>query len=275
MSRRATQPLPRGVWISVVTGMSAGGIAWLASAWLPHLTTSYARLDQLMALMLGALTGAMILGIRERRQRRSVAYGVGGGMLLGGVGALAGASILAFGQSPVSARLFAAERLVSWALMSVGATVMLAAFNPLRRFAWFRERVSISAIGGLGAGALFMLPGASDAWQAAACLWAGGAIALAVAAPELWHARAVVAAMPLRGEHWNPLATHEWPLHDGTVLALGAAHLHCRDGSVTLYPPAGGVLAQGHPVREATPVRFSGILTIGRSRYRCQVLRTT
>ena len=135
------------------------------------------------------------------------------------------------------------------------------------------ETMLVAAIGGLTAGAIFSLPGASDAWQAIACIWFGGAVAFAVAGPELWHAYAVVEMAPTKGRKWNPLLMREWPLHDVASLALGEATIACQEGRVAIYPPAGGLVANGHSVREPRLLDENVLLLVGRARYHIQLLR--
>jgi len=265
--------LPRGVWSSTAIGMSAGAASWLASGAIATLTISYTRLDQLTALALGAITGAAILGAREFRQRRRAVFGIVAGSLLGGVGALTGASLIAFIHADVSPRWFLIERVLTWLFTAVGSATFLGLFVARHRKEWLHETMMIAAIGGLGAGAIFSLPGASDAWQAIACVWLGGAVAFAVVGPELWHAYAVVEMAPTKGRKWNPLLMREWPLHDVASLALGEATLACQQGRVAIYPPAGGLVANGHSVREPRLLDANALLLVGRARYHIQLLR--
>ncbi len=162
---------------------------------------------------------------------------------------------------------------MAWLLAAVGASALLNAFAREHRFRWIGESSAIAAIGGAGAGAIFMLPGAADAWQGVACIWFGGAIAFAVTGPELWHARAVIELAPARGGRWNPLTIREWPLHDGAVLALGEAQVGCERGAVTLYPPGGGLVANGHTVRQPREMNGNALIAVGRARYHLQLLQ--
>ncbi len=272
-SNARAERLPRGVWSSTAIGMSAGAIGWLASGAISTVTFSYPRLDQLTALALGAITGAGILGAREFRQRRSPGFGAAAGSMLGGIGALTGASLIAFTHADVSPRWFVIERVLTWLLTAAGSATFLGLFVSGRRRQWLRETMLIAGIGGLTAGAIFSLPGASEAWQAIACIWFGGAVAFAVAGPELWHAYAVVEMAPPKGRKWNPLLMREWPLDDSASLSLGEAQVACQQGRVALYPPAGGLVANGHSVREPRLLDANVLLLVGRARYHIQLLR--
>jgi hypothetical protein len=271
--RRAAERLPRGIWSSTVIGMSAASVGWLLSGLLPALTTSYTRLDQLTALVLGATIGAALLGAREYRQRRGVLLGLFAGVLLGGVGALVGASVLAFAHNAIAPKWFVAERTASWMFSAGGAAALLSLFVARRQRMWIREAVILAMIGGASSGAILSLPGYSDVWQAVACIWFGAAIGFAVAGPELWHAFAVVEMAPVRGERWNPVLTREWPLHDGLSLELGEARVACQDGLVAIYPPAGGLVANGHSVRQPRFLWDNALVIVGRARYHVQMLR--
>ena len=271
-SRRVAR-LPRGLWTSIVVGMTASACGWLLSSALPALTASYVRLDQLTALVLGATIGGGVIGVREYRQRRSVSFGVAAGAVLGGVGALSGASLVAFASGMGTPRFFAVERIAAWLLSAAAAGALLSTIGGTRPFQWIREIVLIAAIGGGVSGIIFTLPGAADVWQAVACIWFGGAIALAVTGPELWHANAVVELVPARGTRWNPILGREWPLYDGAALSLGEAQVACQNGRVTLYPPSGGLIANGHTVREPQFLHGDTLISIGRTRYRLDLFR--
>jgi hypothetical protein len=274
-SARRAERLPRGVWSSTAVGMSAAGIAWLFSGAMTALTSSFSRLDQLTAIIFGAVTGAGILGVRAFRRREPVWFGAVAGTLLGGVGALAGASILAFDHGAIAPRWFVVERVLTWSLTATGAAALLALSISRRRTAWLRESIVLAAIGGATAGAVFTLPGAPDAWQAIACVWFGGTVAFAVSGPELWHAFAVIEIAPPKGRRWNPFLMREWPLHDEASVGLGEALIACRGGSVALYPPAGGLVSNGHAVRQPQRVEENAMVVVGRARYHIQLVRAT
>jgi hypothetical protein len=269
----ATPRLPHGVLASTVIGIASGACGWLLNGILPALTVSYIRLDQLAALVVGGVVGASVIASRAFRQRGDPVFSAVAGALLGGVGALAGASLLAFAHSAVSPRIFLIERMGAWALACGGATVFLALFANARAARWIAESMLISAGGGAIAGVIFTLPGASDVWQAVACLWFGGTVGFAVAGPELWHAVATVEHLPPRGAAASLLTIRESPIHEGNVVALGEAQLACLDGRIALYPPAGGVVAGGRNVRHAAFVTASGTIVAGRARYHLQVQR--
>jgi hypothetical protein len=269
-SAPASSRLPHGVLASTVIGIAAAAGGWLVSGLGPALTTSYARLDQLSALLVGGIVGAAVIGARAFRRREDVWYGGVAGALLGGVGALCGASLFAFLHAPVSPRTFLVERGVAWGCSCGGATVLLAIISPgaSRRIV---ETALIGSGGGAIAGVIFTLPGASEVWQAVAMLWFGGTIGFAVAGPELWHAIATVELLPARGKGPSLVTLREWPLHEGTVVALGEAQVACVGGRIALYPPAGGVVAAGRHVRHPTFVASSGTIAVGRTRYQVYI----
>jgi hypothetical protein len=271
---RAVQPLPRGVLASILVGATAAACGWALCTLLPSLTTSSARLDQLAAAAVGASTAAAVLAAREYRQRRSGLLGAACGLLLGGVGALAGASLLAFGHAAVAPRLFLLERMLAWLLACVGTTIVARSFAPNGRRHGMLASGVIAAVGGMTAGAIFTLPGATEAWQGIAMLWFGGSVGLAIAGPELWDCYGVLALLPSRGQAWNPLLMREWPVQDGFSIGVGEARIACQQGRIALYPPAGGVSADGRMVRRPRFIANSTIITVGHQRYHVQLLRT-
>lgn len=265
--------LPHGVLASTVIGIAAAACGWLLNGLGPVVTVDYTRLDQIAALVVGGVVGGAVIAARAFRQRQDVVFGAVAGALFGGVGALCGASLLAFIHTSASPRIFLIERVAAWAFSAGGTTTFLAAFihgRPSRRIA---ESALIACGGGAIAGVIFTLPGATDVWQAVASLWFGGTVGFAVSGPELWHATATIELLPARGEEPSLLTLREWPLDDGKVLALGEAQVACVSGRIALYPPAGGVVASGHNVRHPTFIAASGTIAVGRTRYHLRVLR--
>jgi hypothetical protein len=267
-------PLPHlfhGVRASAAIGILAGACAWLLDGIGPSLTISYTRLDQLAALTIGTVVGSTVLAARAFRRRGDVLFDAGAGALLGGVGALVGVSLLAFIHVAATPRVFLVERIAAWALSCAGATVSLAWFAGPKFTPRIRDSALIAFGGGAIAGVIYTLPGASDVWQAIAMLWVGATIGFAIAGPESWHATAVIELLPERDGRWHPLRLREWPVDDGDVLALGEAQLACQGGRVALYPPAGGVFADGHTVRVPRFIDATGVITVGRARYLIEV----
>jgi hypothetical protein len=262
----ASRRLPHGAQASAVVGVIAAACGWLVVGIGPMLTVSYTRLDQLVAVVLGGIVGASVMGMRAVRQRRGVLFSVAAGGLLGAAGMLLGASALVFVHTVATPGLFLAERAAAWALSCGGAALFLGLLAaPHQR--WTAERMLIACGGGAIAGVIFTLPGATEVWQAVAFLWFGGVIGIAVAGPELWHAVATVELLPPKGRAASLLAIREWPLHEGSVVTLGEARLACVGGRIALYPPAGGVVSLGRSVRNPTFLEASGTVAVGRSRY--------
>ncbi|MGH7592301.1 MAG: hypothetical protein ACRELE_00365, partial [Gemmatimonadales bacterium] len=231
------------------------------------------RLDQLSALTLGGFVGAAVLGSREFRQRGHPLYGAVAGLLLGGAGAIAGISLLAFDHGVLSPRSFFLERAAAWALACGLTGVALGTFVRPHTRRMLLERAGLAVGGGAVGGILFTLPGATDLWQAVAFVWFGATIGVAVVGPELWSAGAVIEGLPARGRSLTLLALREWPLHDG-VRAIGEARVSLVNGRVALYPPAGGVVADGRPWRRPHYLLANTDVAVGRIRYRVRVLGT-
>ena len=265
--------LPHGALASTVIGMAAAACGWLLLGIGPSITSSYTRLDQFAALVVGAAVGGSVIAARAFRQRGDVRLNAAAGALLGGVGALIGVSLLAFIHAPTSPGTFLVERVAAWGLSAAGAAALLATLANVRAPRWIAESAGMAFGGGAFAGVIFTLPGAPEVWQAIASLWFGGAIGLAVAGPELWHATATIELLPARGQSTNPLTIREWPLHEGTVLALGEAQVACVGGRIALYPPAGGIVAADRTVRIPAFIATSTMIAVGRTRYHLCVRR--
>ncbi len=270
VSKRAA--LPRGVVASMVIGIAAAACSWLASGIAPLLIVSNARLDQVDALLSGAIAGAAVLAARAFRRREAITFSGAAGALLGGVGALCGASLLAFLRTPASPHAFLVERVLAWACTCGGSTLLLGAFvNRGGLSNRTMECALLGCGGGAIAGVLFALPGASDVWQAAAMLWLGATIGFAVAGPELWHAPATVELLPGKGVGPSLVILREWPLQEGMTLVLGEAQVACVGGRIALYPPAGGVVWSGRSVRRPLFLVSSGTVAVGRARYQIRI----
>jgi hypothetical protein len=270
---RPPEALPRGILASILLGASGAGCAWLLTGVLPALTTSNARLDQLSALCFGAATGAAVVAGCDYRRRRGLLAGAVAGALLGGVGGLAGVTPFALATGAVSVRLFLLERVAAWLFAAVGVALATRVWASDLRRKRLGETALIAAVGGAISGVIFTLPGATDAWQGVAALWLGATVGLAVAGPDLWGAIGVLAVMPRKGHRWSPWRLREWPLHDGVSLMLGEAQIACLDGRIVLYPPAGGMQADGRTVRRPRFLAASTQIAVGHQRYHMQLLR--
>lgn len=240
-------------------------------SWLP----TYGRLDQLVALLLGASCGACILAGRARHRRDPVLPAAGAGILLGGVAGLAGTSVglrLHAGVTPVG---FVIERLATWGLMAGLVAAALSTFARTRRLAANSESFLLGVLGGVTAGALFSLPGPSEVWLPIAMTWCGGAMGFAAVGPGIWHAPAVVHVLPVRGARHSLWSLHERAIDEGWSMPLAEAQVACVDGVVYVYPPPAGAILDGVPLYRAMPIVHDAMLAVGRSRFRVTLGRSS
>ena len=115
--------LPKGGYLGLVSGLSGAALAWLAGSLFTDLGTvlvSYGALDLTVAAILGGFVGAAILGFAALRRNEAAVPAFAIGLLLGGLGAAAGAflGLLAAGMGGLggSRQGFVVARLLVWAL---------------------------------------------------------------------------------------------------------------------------------------------------------------
>jgi hypothetical protein len=265
--------LPRGVLGSALFGYAGAFVAWLITARVHDLggaISSYTRLDQTAVALLGALTGAAILAGGALRQQKSVALAAGSGLLLGAAGALIGASLVLLTTHPITATGFVLTRLGGWALTGFFAAALLALHALPVSWSRVAESAALGAVTGALSGALLGLPGPASLWQAAGWLLFGAALGVAVMGPLLWHAPGLVEQHHARGMP-GMLTLREWPVLDGTSVALGAAQVAAQDGRVAFYPPSGGASVNERGVTEPVYLDGASLVATGGSRYEVHV----
>jgi hypothetical protein len=270
----ADRSLPRGVVASSVMGYIGGFVAWiLVSFWTDTvgIISTYARLDVATMLVLGAVVGAAVLGGVALRTRGAILLGIVAGLLLGATGAAVAAALTVGMPSVESVRGFLLIRFLGWAIGGLCTATLLALYA--RPLAWRRigESALLGLLAGAVGGALFALPGPSELWQGLSFVSFGTGIGFAVGGPLLWNARAVIEAAPTSGLVPNVLSLREWPVHEGSAIALGQAQVACQAGQLALYPPPGGAQLDGRSINQPAFVAGSGRLTVAGSRYRIRV----
>lgn len=268
---RRTRGLHASISSAIVAGWIGAAFAWLLCSSftdLSSLMSSYARLDQLVALCLGASTGACVLALRARHRREPVLAAFGAGALLGGVAALLGATIglvLRLGDSPLA---FVLQRVGTWALMSAAMAAALACYTRSPRALAIAESAMIGVIGGVTAGAIFTLPGPAEVWWPIAMTLAGAAVGFAAVGPNMWRAPAVVHVLSSRERRHTFWSLHERTIDDGWSMPVAEGHVACVEGHVYVYPPPAGAILDGYPLYRAMPLAHDVMLAIGRSRFR-------
>ena len=231
MSRR----MPASVSAAAVAGWIGGALSWMVtSGWrdLSSLTPSYARLDQLVALLTGVVIGACVLGLRARQRREPTMVALAAGALLGGMAASLGATLglmLRGSDTPVG---FVMQRIATWALMSGAAALALSSFTRARRWRCGLEALAIGLVGGATAGALFSLPGPSEIWLPFAMTWYGATLGVAAVGPAIWHAPAVVQLVPPRDHRLSLWSLHERALDNGWSMTAAEGHIAAIDGEI-------------------------------------------
>ena len=266
-----SRPMPASLSAAAVTGWIGGALAWaITSGWTDTtwLLSSYARLDQYVALTIGACTGACILAMRARHRREPIWPAVGAGVLLGGVAALLGATVGLWVPARDTPAGFVFARMTTWALMAALASTALSTFTRVRRIPSLAMSAVLGALGGAIAGALFSLPGPSDVWLPTAMTWCGTAIGFAAVGPAMWRAPAVIQILPPRHGRASLWSLHECAIEDGWSMQVVDAQLGCVDGVLFVYPPPAGAVLDGYPLYRAVPLVRDATIVVGRVRAR-------
>lgn len=258
--------LPSGIIAAAVIGVAAGAVSWvIAGAWVTMIH-GYIRLDQLTMLTLGAVTGAATVAGDAWRRREAPRMPAVHGVLLGGIGALVPATVFAV-LSRHGSGGFAFERILGWGLTAAATAAAISLARPPLRGTRIGAAALVAGAGGIVSGVLLLLPGITELWQALAFVWFGAVVGVAVVAPWLVGAIAVVEIIPGRNALPTMLTLREWPIDDGDSVTLNAAQLACINGRLVLYPPSTGVSLNGHLVISPRVVEGTALVTVGRARY--------
>jgi hypothetical protein len=272
----ASRPLHPSISAAAVAGWIGGALAWfVTSAWtdLSSVISSYTRLDQFAALVLGAFVGGLVLTVRARHRREPLLPAARAGLLLGGVSALLGATVSLLFDGATSSEVFVVQRVLTWALLSGSAAAALATYTRPRRTPCIVESGILGLIGGATAGAMYSLPGPAEIWLPVAMTWSGGAIGFAAVGPAMWRAMVVVQVLPPRDGRLSLWSLHERAIDRGGSMPVAEGEVGCVDDDVVVSPPPAGAILDGYPLYRALPLTRDAILAIGRSRFRLTVGR--
>lgn len=271
MKHSSPRRFPHSVTAAAIAGWIGGAVAWgISSGWTdatPYLRSN-GRLDQLVAMLLGAASGALVLMARARHRRDSLMPALAAGALLGGIPALIGATILLWLPSADTAGRFVLMRVLAWALSTSFAAAALSRFTRTPAMRISLESLALGALGGAIGGAIYSLPGPAELWLPVAMAWTGAAIGVAGVGPLLWRAAVTVHVLPPRDERRTMWSLHERALDRGASMMLSDAHVACVDDIVYVYPPPGGAVLDGYPFYRAVPVQRDALLAVGRARFR-------
>ena len=256
---------------AAIAGWIGGAVAWsISSGWAdatPYLRTN-GRLDQLVALLLGATAGALVLVARARHRRDSLAPALGAGVLLGGIPALVGATLGVWLLSADTAGRFVLIRMIAWALSTSFAAMGLSRFTRTPTTRITLESLALGALGGAIGGAMYSLPGPAELWLPVAMAWTGATIGVAGVGPLLWRAAVTVHVLPPRDERRTMWSLHERTVERGAFMVVSDAQVACVDDTVYVYPPPGGAVLDGYPLYRAVPLQRDALLAVGRARFR-------
>jgi hypothetical protein len=272
----------RGAYAAILTGMAGGLLGWGASTWvrdLGGLVSTYARLDLLVAAILGAGIGVLVLGGAARRRQERALPAALLGVLLGAIGGGGGAALGLAASSLVAEGTegFRAGRLVAWAVLGAVLAAALALATPRRGVRAVVEAAAWGTLGGIAGGVAFSLPGPGDFWQALAFALVGAAAGGGVGWPQVRRAAGVLEVESVAGREPGLLGHREWALADGTrirVRGTGAGRADAvvahAEGRCWIGPAAHGdaVMVSGRALAEAAELRDGDRVDLGAARFR-------
>lgn len=274
--------VPKGAYAAAVSGMTGALLAWLLVSTITDLSDAlptYARLDLAVGGMLGALTGAFIVGSDALRTRASTPLGALFGLALGLVGGVAGGAAGAGLGGVLAPRLSATEfpavRIVAWAVLGVAIGLTLG-------MRWWQqdERRTVDgagygALAGIIAGVVYSLPGPSEFWQALAFAIVGAGIGAGVCAPSLRRSVAILELERNGAARIGLTRLREWGLISGASVALerdgsAVATVVCEATRCRILPVAGGggVLVAGRSVSAPVELANEERIGVGDAQYR-------
>ena len=275
---RMMRAFPASLSAAAITGWVGGAAAWaITSGWRDSsaLLSSYDRIDQYVALTMGACIGACVLVGRARHRREPLLPAFGAGLLLGGVAALMGATYGLLWRSSESSLGFVFQRIATWTLLAAFAATALSMYSRHWHLRSSGESLVLGALGGAIAGLIFSLPGPADVWLPLAMTWCGGAIGLAAVGPAMWRAPVVVQLQPPRGRRHSLWSLHECAIENGWSMEWVEAQVGCVNDMVYVYPPPAGAVLDGYPLYRVLPLTRTAMLAVGRTRLRVTLRRSS
>ena len=266
---RMTRALLPSLSAAGVSGWIGAAAAWtIASGWsdITPMLSSYDRLDQYVALLLGACSGGSVLVLRARHRREPLLPALGAGLLLGGVASLVGATMGLLLRG-VGTTGFLLQRIATWSLLAACGAAALATYSRTRRTISIATSFGLAAVGGAIAGVIFSLPGPSELWMPLAMTWCGAAMGFAAVGPAMWRAPVVVQLQPPLGQRHSIWSLHERAVDNGWSTPVGEGQIGCVDDTVFVYPPPAGAILDGYPLYRATPLTRAAVIAVGRTRF--------
>lgn len=269
----------RGAYASILTGAAGGLLAWGVSASIRDLGTvvsTYARLDLLVAALLGASAGAFILAGAARRRQDPAGRAALAGLALGAAGGALGAAagLAVASVFPDGGAGFRLGRMAAWALLGASASAAIALAGPRRGVL---EAAAWGTAGGALGGLAFSLSGPGDFWQALGFALTGAACGAGAGWPVVRRAEALIEVEAVAGREPGLLGHREWALAEGGRVHVrgaasfgGGAFVALEAGRCWIGPAAAGeaVVVSGHPLGEPAELRDGDRIDLGGARFR-------
>ncbi len=271
-----TAYFPKGAYASALLGFAGGSCAWFSVAWATDLSavvSSYALLDIVSMGFLGGCVGTFVLGGTALRSDGALFEGGLLGLLLGGIaGVLGGVMGVEAGTIVASLTSFTIGRIVLWAVsgLTIGLILGLRFWNadPHRALDGALWGTLFGAVGG----AVLVLPGPFDFWQAVAYCLTGFGIGVGLVLPGQRRSWGLLELEIKDDRAVGLMWVREWLLRPGSRLTVAqSVELEC-DGRECTARSVGGreATVMGRPL--PTILQDCDRLVLGDSRYVFRVL---
>ncbi|MEZ4586582.1 MAG: hypothetical protein R2909_09310 [Gemmatimonadales bacterium] len=269
--------LPKGSYIGALAGFTGATLAWLLGSLFTDLgdvLVSYGALDLVVAGLLGASVGALVVGLAAVRRSEQAVGAAALGLALGLVGAVLGALVGLFlagiGGLANTRQGFILARLVVWGLTGgmTGALLGLAWWGRDRRRAL--DGLFFGLAAGVVGGLVFSLPGPTELWQLVGFGLLGAALGYGLGRSN--RALGTIELETVAGRSPGLLRHREWHVTDDATNRFGRRfQVKAARGRLTVVPTGRGgdpASLAGVPLAKPAELVNEDVIEVGEQRFR-------